>query len=399
MMKKLLSIILVSVLLLTMAACGTAATTAATTKAAPATSANATTAATTKAATGPDIKIGQVYPMTGGGVESGTYEKQGAELAIAEINAAGGINGRKLVLVQEDSKSTNAGVVAAFQKIVEDKAVVAVLGRTESTQVTALLPTIKETKIPVAIGGTNIGLTLQGVEWLFRFRPNDGLSAQVMVKYATEELKAKKIAILHSSDAFGAGGKDLLIKALAALNMTAVTIQAYNNDDKDYTGVITALKQSGADCMLTYMTLAPDEGIFAKQRTQQGLTINWVGSASITAVAGRALAGEALYGTFGVADFHVDASAASKKFTAAYNKEPDYYAAWPYDAVYCFAEAMKKAATITPENIKNEMFKITKYEGAEGTYSFDKNGDGLKHYHIVVNDKDVIKMVKTITVQ
>lgn len=350
-----------------------------------------------------DIKIGHIVHMTGNAVEAGGNEKNGAELAAEQINAAGGINGRKLVFVQEDGKSSNAGVVAAFQKLLEDKEIVAIIGPTPSTQVTAMLPTIAEAKIPVATGGTNYGLTHSGCEWLFRFRPHDGISSKVMAKFAVENLKLQKVAILHSTDAFGSGGRDNLSAALKELGVTPVLIQGYNNDDKDYTAVITNIKKSGADVMISYMTMSPDVGIFAKQRKQQGLDIEWIGSSSITATAGRDLAGEALYGTYGVADFHAEASDRSKEYTAAYEAKygvsPDFYSACTYDAVNIYAEAIKKAPDLTPDSIRQAILSIQAYEGAEGVYNFDQNGDGLDHYHVVINDNDTIKVVETIRAQ
>ena len=101
-------------------------------------------------------------------------------------------------------------------------------------------------------------------------------------------------------------------------------------------------------------------------------------------------------------DFHVEASPTSKAFAAAYkakfNQEPDLYAAWCYDAVIVFAEAMKKAPDLKPENLRKAILGIQKFPGAEGEYNFDQNGDGLDHYHIVQNEKGTIKYFKTLRV-
>ena len=353
----------------------------------------------TKSSSGP-IKIGHVIHATGTAVEAGGHEKNGAMLAVSEINAAGGINGRQLVLVQEDGQSTNTGVVQAFQKLLEDKEIVAVVGPTPSTQVTAMLPTINEAKIPVGTGGTNYGLTHSGSQWLFRFRPHDGFSAKAMASFAVQDLKHTKVAVFHSTDAFGNGGRDLVVAALKELGVTPVLIEGYNNDEKDYTAVINNLKKSGATVMVAYMTMSPDVGILAKQIKQQGLKIDWIGSSSITATAGRQLAESALYGTYSVADFHANSNEKSKAFAAAYKakygKEADFYSACTYDAVYVFAEAMKKAKEIKPADIREALLTIKGFLGAEGEYNMDQNGDGLDSYNIVRNDNDVINVVKTI---
>ncbi len=349
------------------------------------------------------IKIGQVIPITGEAAESGKYQKQGAELAVEKVNAAGGVRGRKLVLVQEDDQTTNPGAVAALQKLLEDKETAAFIGSIRSTQVQAMLPTINEAKVPVMIGGTNYGLTHSGSQWVFRFRPHDGMSAKVIAKYVVDELKLKRVAIVHASDAFGNGGRDMSIAALKEYGVTPVLVQGYNNGEKDYTAVVQAIKKSDANALITYMTFSTDLGILGRQIKQLGAKVTWVGSPSITAIDGRNLAGDALYGTYGITDFHVDASATSKAFATAYKKayaqDPDLYAAWTYDAVLVLAEAMKKAPDLKPESIRKAILDVKKFPGAEGEYNFDANGDGLDHYHIVQNDKGNIKLVKTLHVK
>ena len=174
----------------------------------------------------PPIKIGQVVPLSGGSAAvNGRFMKQGAELAVEMINAGGGINGRPLALVHADDQSTNPGAVAALQKLLEGKEIPMILGPIFSAQVQAMLPTINEAKIPVAIGGTNYGLTHSGSQWVFRFRPHDGMSAKVIAKFMVEELKLKKVGIVHGSDAFGNGGRDMLVPAVKALGGEVVFVQ------------------------------------------------------------------------------------------------------------------------------------------------------------------------------
>jgi branched-chain amino acid transport system substrate-binding protein len=351
---------------------------------------------------GKPIRIGQVISATGEGAESGQYQKWGAELAVEQVNKTGGIKGRPFQLVFEDDKTTNPGAVAALQRLLEDKEIVAMLGPIRSTQIQALLPTINEAAIPVMIGGSNYGLTHSGSKWVFRCRPHDGFSAKVIAKYAVDDLKFKKIAVVHASDAFGNGGRDLVVQELKRLGREPALVQGYNNGEKDFTAVLTAVKQSGADGLVTYMTFSTDVGIMAKQIKQLGVKATWLGSPSITAIDGRKLAGDALFGTYGVADFHVDASPKAKEFAAAYkarhNLLPDVYSSWAYDAVLVLAEAMKKAPDLKPDSIRSAILGIKNFWGAEYLYNFDENGDGLDHYHIVRNDNDTIKLSKTIRV-
>ncbi|MFL5388544.1 MAG: ABC transporter substrate-binding protein [Myxococcales bacterium] len=354
------------------------------------------------AADPPPIRIGQVIPITGEAAESGRYHKYGAELAVEQVNKSGGIKGRRIELVQEDDKTTNPGAVAALQRLLEDKEIPAIVGSIRSTQVQAMLPTVKEAGIPFLIGGTNFGLTHQGNPWVFRFRPHDGFSAKVIGRFAVEELKVKKLAVVHSTDAFGNGGRDFVVKALSEMKIEPVLVQGYNNGEKDFTAILTAVRQSGADGLITYFTFSTDIGIFAKQIKQLGIKVQWIGSPSIAAVDGRKLAGDALHGTYGVSDFNADGSAKSKEFSAAYrakyNVEPDLYSSWCYDAVSVLAEAMRRAPDLKPDSLRKAILAIKGFPGAEGEYNFDENGDGLDHYHIVRNESGAIKYFKTIRV-
>jgi branched-chain amino acid transport system substrate-binding protein len=126
------------------------------------------------------LKIGMVSPLTGPAAEVGRYQTQGAKLAAEEVNKAGGVLGRPIELVIEDSQSTNPGSVLAFSKLAGDKDIPAFIGPTFSTQIHSIAPDIQRLGKPVMIGGTDPQLTHMGNPWLFRFRPNDTYSARVI---------------------------------------------------------------------------------------------------------------------------------------------------------------------------------------------------------------------------
>jgi len=351
----------------------------------------------------PPIKIGQVVPLSGGSAAvNGRFMKQGAELAVEMINAGGGINGRPLALVHADDQSTNPGAVAALQKLLEGKEIPMILGPIFSAQVQAMLPTINEAKIPVAIGATAYGLTHGGSQWLFRFRPHDGISAKIIAKFTVEKLKVNKVALVYSSEPFGIGGRDLVTAALKDLGVELVMTQGYINGEKDFTAVIESIKKSGPLALVTYMTLPADLGLFARQLKQQGAQVTWIGSSSILNLEIRTQAGEALYGTYGVSEFNGDASPAARSFVtvykAKYGQEASGSAVWCYDAVRVFAEAMKKAPDLKPENLRLAIQGIQKFPGAMGEYNFDGNGDGLDSYHVMQNDQGTLKLLKTMRV-
>jgi branched-chain amino acid transport system substrate-binding protein len=350
------------------------------------------------------IRIGMVVPLTGSIAESGKYGIQGARLAIEEINKAGGVLGRQLELVTEDDQSANPTTILAFNKITGDKGIVAVLGPTRSTQIQAIAPAVAKAGIPVMIGGTDPALTHAGNPWLFRFRPNDGYTVRVMADFGSKVLAKKKWAVVHATDAFGTSAKTLFIDNLKKQQgLEPVMVEGQPNNSPDYTAVALKVKQSGADVMATFITYEQDLAIFAKQLKQLGVNLAWVGSPSITTTTARNLAGPALYGTYAVADFFAAANPQAKAFAetyqAAYKSPADFFGSWPYDAIHVLAKAIAAANSAEPERLRTALLAVKGYEGVEGTYNFDQNGDGLHGYNILKNDNGSLALEKRIDFQ
>jgi branched-chain amino acid transport system substrate-binding protein len=239
-----------------------------------------------------------------------------------------------------------------------------------------------------------------GNPWLFRFRPNDIYSARVIADYGVKTLGKKKWAIVHSTDAFGTSGMKNLVEDLKGMGVEPALVQGYTNNSQDFTPVVLAVKQSGADVMATYMTIPSDLGIFARQLRQLGVNIAWVGSPSTLGTTARKLAGPALFGSYAAADFNADSSPAAKEFAtkyeATYKCAPDYDGAWTYDAVHVLALAINNAKSLEPQKIREAILSVKDYPGAEGTYDFDQNGDGLRGYNVVKNDNGKIVFIKHI---
>lgn len=354
----------------------------------------------TARAQGATIKIGMTVPVTGPAAEAGKYAVNGAKLALERVNKAGGVLGKQVELVIEDDQTTNPGIVLAFSKLAAQSDIVAFLGSIRSTQVHAMAPDVLKLGKPVMFGGTDPNLTRLGNPWLFRFRPNDSYSGRVIADYGVKTLGKKKWAIVHSTDAFGTAGGKALSEALTKLGAPAVLDQGYANQSQDFTPVVLAIKQSGADVLGSYFTFENDLGIFARQLRQLGVNIPWVGSPSIVNVTALKLAGPALYNTYGVADYAEDSSEASKAFGKAYRDAykvaPDNQSSWPYDAMTVLCAAINKAGSTESEKIRQAILATKKFPGAEGEYNFDQNGDGLHGYNIVRNDKGSIAFDKHI---
>src|SRR5258708_5695283 len=212
-------------------------------------------------AQGATIKTGMCAAVTGPAAESGGYAIKGAKLALEAVNKAGGILGKQAELIIEDDQTTNPGIVLAFSKLAAESDIVAFLGSIRSTQVHAISPDVMKLGKPVMIGGTDPNLTHMGNQWLFRFRPNDSYSGRVIADYGVNTLGRRRGAGLHSTDAFGTAGGKALSAALEKLGSPAVLDQGYANQSQDFTPVVLAIKQSGADVLGSYFTFENDLGI------------------------------------------------------------------------------------------------------------------------------------------
>lgn len=346
------------------------------------------------------IKIGVVSTLTGPYAEWGTFQVNGLQLALEDIKKAGGILGRPVELHIEDNASTNPGTVLALTKLFTNPEIKGIVGPIASTQIQAASPAIARAGIPTMIGGTDPSLTRIDNKWVFRARPNDLYSSKVIADFGVNTLKLKKWAIVHATDAFGQGGAKALTEALQALGATPILDQGYTSNSQDFAPVVLAIKKSGAEVLGTYMTVPADQAIFAKQLRQLGVNIQWIGSPTTAAVTTRNLAGEALYGSYAVADFNADANEAAREFTRRYRERygiyPDNFASWAYDALHILALAMNNAKSTEPEAVRKAILAIKGYKGLEGTYEFDARGDGVHGYNVVKNEGGKIVFIKRV---
>ena len=349
---------------------------------------------------GDAIKIGMVVSVTGPGADSGKYALTGAKIAVERVNKSGGVLGKPVELIPEDDQTTNPGAVLAFSKLARQPDIVAFIGQIRSTQTHAMAPDILKAGKPVCFGGTDPTLTKIGNPWLIRFRPNDTYSARVIATYGVGTLGKKNWAIVHSTDAFGTSGFKALSAALDAVGARVVIDQGYPNQSPDLTPVALAVKSSGADIIGSYFTFESDLAIFARQLRQLGATVLWVGSPSIVAANALKLAGAAIWGTYGVADFAADSSPEAKEFAKLYSAvlgaPPDNYSSWAYDAVNLLCASINKAGSTDPNKVRATILATRGYRGAEGEYNFDEFGDGLHGYNIVRNENGTVVFDKHI---
>jgi len=347
-----------------------------------------------------EIRIGFTPPITGIHAAGGSLQVKAIKLALKEINAAGGVNGKKIDLRIVDNQSTNPGALAALNKVVEQEKVLALIGYLYSTQVFATSDATKNYGIPTFIGATNVNLTKQGNPWLFRVRPDDSIAAAAMVKYIKEDTKLTKIGLLHDQDAFGTGGADLVEKYAKEAGLTVVKRMSTTTATKDLTAELLAMKNAGAEILIFY---GHEEAtaLLQRQMRQLGSPFKFLGSPSAASKDSLNLAREAAEGIWAVVDFVPGQSEENRRYAEAfkkeYNEEYDNLSIWTYDGLKILVNAIKKAGEDRGK-IRQAILATQGYKGVQGTFSFTPNGDGLSEVSIVQIENGRQKLLKIVNV-
>jgi branched-chain amino acid transport system substrate-binding protein len=347
-----------------------------------------------------DIKIGYTPFLTGVRANLGAREQKAILLAAKQINAAGGVNGKRLTLVIADNQSTTEGAVAALKKVVEEGRVLAVVGFILSPHVIASSDAIESYAVPTMIGGTNVTLTRRGNPWLFRVRPDDSIAALAMLKFVEEDLKLRKVGILHDVDAFGVGGADLLQRGAQEHGLTVVGRQEHHSGDTDYRAQLEALRSAGAEVLLTY-NHEGDAGWIQRQYRELGSPFAYLGSPGSQIKSTLDISKEAAEGLLAVADFVPGQSVANQRYAHAYREEYkeeyDATASWAYDALNILAAAIRIAGE-DRNKIREAILALKDYQGVLGTFNFSPNGDGLHEVSIVRIENGRPTLIKSVRV-
>lgn len=351
------------------------------------------------------IRLGSIPCLTGSNALLGQQEHEGIALAVEEINARAGkvYDGRPFEIVEEDATNDNQSAVSALNKLLGEN-VVAVVCPVLSTQVQAMAPVMKTHEIPWMTGGTAVKNTQLGVTNMFRLRGSDGITAAGMTNFAVQDRKAKRVAILHASDAFGTGGAEQIVMNLKRMNMEPVANEQYPKDAKDFTAEILKIKQANPDAVLMYIQNPSDTAVILKQARSLALTAPIVGSPSLGNQTAMEVAGKDAYGTYAALDFIVgfNSNVATHFLTAFFNKYhhlPDVGtgSGWVYDAVYMLADIYKKQKGTDPKQTIAALHKVKDWSGVLGTFTADAEGNMIHSVSIGQNQGGKLRLVKKVS--
>lgn len=334
-----------------------------------------------------DVTIGASAPMTGPRALLGHHYKQGVDLAVEEVNAAGGVLGQNLAVVFADDQGDNTNfAINAMSKLKDSDKVPVVLGPHFSVAQLATQKSYCDGTLVSITGASGVPVTEQGCNFVVRTRANDNLQAQALVTYALEHLGTSKIGVLFINDDFGKGGSERVLRALEAANVKPVGVSSHNPHDTDFSAQLSSLKAAGAELIILW-THDQESALIARQAQQFNLGIRIAGSTSLSQPTFIELAGPAGEGVISATDFLTsDTKPAVQEFVAKYreryNEEPELYAATYYDTVKLAAAAINAAGSTDAPAVR-EAFATLEQAGVLADYKCEANGDCNHQVNIV----------------
>ena len=323
------------------------------------------------------IRVATVGPMTGEYAAIGAQMKAGAEQAVADINKAGGVNGQQLVLEVGDDACDPKQAVSVANQMASRKVAVVAGHYCSGSSIPASKVYGEEGVLQISPASTNPKYTDEGAWNTFRVCGRDDQQGALAGKFLADKFKGKKVAVIHDNSAYGKGLADETKKAMNAAGMTEVLYTAYVAGERDYSALISRMKQAGIEVIYVggYHTAT---GLIARQAKEQGMNVAIVGGDALVTNEFWQISGPAGEGT--IMTFPPDprkiAGAASivAEFKAK-NFDPEGYTLYTYAALQIWAEAAKKANSVEGKKVADTMHAGQPFPSVLGNIAFDKKGD------------------------
>lgn len=329
------------------------------------------------------IRIGEVGSLTGTDASFGESTHKGILLAVNEINASGGIGGRKLELITLDDQGKPSEAVLAITKLIQQQKVQAVLGEVASTRSIAMAPIAQQFRVPlISPSSLNSKFTKIG-DYIFRVCFVDVFQSQVMADFAYDKLKARRVAILRDINSdYSRDSAAYFEEVFKKRGGEIVIDQSYSGGDIDFQSQLTAIRAVHPDVILVpgyYMEI----GLIARQAASLGLKVPLLGGDGWDSPSLGQIGGTAIQGSYYVGHFSsLDTSPTVQKFIQAFKKtfgiEPNSLAALAYDATLLLADAMKRSSSASSEDLRSALATTQNFQGVTGKITINAERNAVK---------------------
>ncbi len=301
------------------------------------------------------VRIAGLVELSGTGATSGTNFDNGVKLAVKEINAAGGILGRKIEYTSGDTQSNPQIAKALAQKAVDDGAYV-VMGPVFSGSIMVSMAETKKAEIPNFTGGEAASITQQGNPYIFRTSFTQTTAMPKVARYIANDLKAKTVAIIWVNNDFGKGGRDTMMKELEKSGVKVVADISTDPGQVDFSGAVLRAKQSNADALFVYSN-EEESARALRELRKQGYDKPIVGETTLTSQKVIELAGDAANGAVAHVGLTADApqpaiKAFDEKFQKEYKSKGDHNSLKGYSAMYIVKVLTETDGQVRPEGVR-----------------------------------------------
>jgi branched-chain amino acid transport system substrate-binding protein len=351
---------------------------------------------------GDTIKVGEFASLTGSEATFGQSSHNGTQLAIDEINASGGVLGKKIALHTEDNQSQAGQSATAVRKLISSDGVIAILGEVASSRSLEAAPICQQNKIPmISPSSTNPKVTEAG-DYIFRVCFIDPFQGTVMANFGRKTLKLNSAAILSDvkSD-YSVGLAKFFKQGFTTGGGQIVAEQKYSGGDKDFNAQLTAIKAANPDGIFVpgYYT---EVGLIALQAKQLGINIPIFGgdgweSSSLVSIGGAALEGDYFSTHFSPQDTSPAVHSFVKKYQDKFKDTPDAMAALGYDSAMILADAIKKTGSTDAAKIRDALAAEKDFPGVSGSITIDANRNASKPAVILEIKNGGFKYVETVS--
>jgi branched-chain amino acid transport system substrate-binding protein len=355
------------------------------------------------AAAGSTIRIGEFASLTGKEAAFGQSSHKGTQLAIDELNAAGGLLGKQIEFISEDNRSTPGESATIAKKLITRDKVVALLGEVASGRSLEAAPIAQASQVPmISPSSTNPKVTETG-DYIFRVCFIDPFQGKLLAEFARRTLKAQKVAVFSDVSApYSVGLAQFFRDSFVAGGGQIVAEQKYTGGDKDFSAQLTAIKSQKPDAIMVpgYYT---DAGLIVRQARQLGIKVPLFGGDGWEAPELLEIAGaDALQGTYYSTHFSSESTEPlAQKFVAAYKakyngESPDAMAALGYDSAMVLANAIMRAGTTDGPKLREALAATSNFPGATGATTLNEKRDATKPAVIITVKEGKFQYVETI---
>lgn len=337
---------------------------------------------------GNEIRIGAILPLTGDNGTYGVLLKRGMDLAVDEINSHGGVNGKKLMVIFEDSQADSSKAVSAFNKLVTVDKVPMVIGDMFSSSTLAIAPIAEKNKIVLmSPTASAIELTNAG-DYVFRIYPSDSYDGMYLANYLWNRLQVKTASILYLQVASISALTQVFKERFELLGGKILSVESYKEGDTDFRSLLLKAKNAEPEIIFIPGYLR-EMAMMLRQAKELGIKKPFLSISTFFDPKILTLASDAAEGVlFSSPAFDPSSNLPEIKkfvnmFEAKYNEIPNILAGYGYDVVNITFSALKSINNVTSDNIKAALYNINNYPGVTGKTAFDSNGDVVKELRMM----------------